>query len=138
MKTFTLDANIMNYEAIPAEAREADIICFCPKESDLLPCRAAWREVLIDALRRDIPITAIIEGFDGMMTPSEKDSLLEMLSYVSFIFLDSGSAELLLKEPKDDAEEVLRYIHKRFGVCSVVLTDEGLAFDGEKITEWEK
>lgn len=138
MKTFNLDANIMNYEGIPEEAREADIICFCPKQDDLLTCRAAWREVLIDSLRRDIPITAIVEDFDGMMSPSEKDALCEMLSYVSFLFLDSDTAELFLKEPKDSAEEVLRSIHKRFGVCSVVLTDEGLAFDDEKITEWEK
>ena len=138
MNTFTLDANIMNFEGIPAGAREADIICFCPKQDDLLPCRAAWRNVLIDALRRDVPITAIIENFDGMMTPNEKDALLEMLSYVSFIFVDSDSAEILQKEPKESSEEVLRYIHKRFGVCSVILTDEGLAFDGEKITEWEK
>lgn len=138
MNTFTLDANIIKFEGIPAEASEADIVCFCPKQDDLLTCRAAWRAVLIDALRRDIPITAIIEGFDGMMTPSEKDALFEMLSYVSFIFVDSDSAEILQKEPKETPEEVLRCIHKRFGVCSVILTDEGLAFDGEKITEWEK
>ncbi len=138
MKTFTLDANIMNFEGIPAEASEADIICFCPKQDDLLSCRAAWREILIDALRRDIPITAVLKGFDEFMMPTEKDALCEMLSYVSFIFLDSDTAELFLKEPKDDPEEVLRAIHKRFGICSVVLTDEGLAFDGEKITPMEE
>ena len=138
MNTFTLDANIIKSEGIPAEAKNADIVCFCPKQGDLLPCRAAWRDVLIDALRRDVPITAILEDFDGMMTPSEKDALLEMLSYVRFIFVDSDPAEILQKEPKETPEEVLRYIHKRFGVCSVILTDEGLAFDGEKITEWEK
>lgn len=130
MKTFTLDSNIINLEG----AREADMICFCPKQDDLLPCRAAWREVLIDALRRDIPITAIVKNFDGAMTMSEKDSILELLSYVSFIFLDSDSASIFLKEEKDSPEEVLRAIHKRFGVCSVILTDEGLAFDGERIT----
>lgn len=134
MKTFTLDANIINLE----DARGADMICFCPKQDDLLTCRAAWRETLIDALRRDIPITAIVTNFDGSMTMSEKDSICELLSYVSFIFLDSDSASLFLKEEKDSPEEVLRAIHKRFGVCSVILTDEGLAFDGEKITPFEE
>ncbi len=130
MKTFTLDANIMNLE----DAREADMICFCPTAESLLPCRAAWRDVLISALRRDIPITAVVRGFDEFLMPAEKDALCEMLSYVSFIFLDSSSAALFLKEPEDDPEKVLRLIHKRFGVCSVILTDEGLAFDGEKIS----
>ena len=132
MKTFTLDANIMNLEG----AADADMICFVPTEESLLPCRAAWRGVLIDALRRDVPITAIIKGFDGALMPAEYDSLCEALSYVSFIFTDSRSAELFLKEPTYDPEEILRAIHKRFGVLSVILTDEGLAFDGERITEF--
>ena len=132
MKTFTLDANIIDLEG----AAVADMICFVPTPESLLPCRAVWRGVLIDALRRDLPITAILKGFDGMMMPNEKDALFELLSYVSFIFADSGSAEVLQKEPKDSPDEVLRYIHKRFGVTSVVLTDEGLAFDGEHITEF--
>ena len=132
MKTFTLDANIINLEG----AADADMICFVPTESALLPCRAAWREVLIDALRRDVPVTAIVKGFDGSLMPTEYDALCEALSYVSFIFTDSRSAELFLKEPTFDAEEILRKIHKRFGVLSVVLTDGGLAFDGEKITEF--
>lgn len=134
MKTFTLDANIMNLEG----ARDADMICFVPTEAALLPCRAAWREVLIDALRRDVPITAIVKGFDGVLMPTEYDALCEALSYVSFIFTDTPSAELFLKEPTDDAEEILRKIHKRFGVCSVVLTDAALAFDGERITEFSE
>ena len=132
MKTFTLDANIMNLES----ARDADMICFVPTESALLPCRADWRGVLIDALRRDVPVTAIVKGFDGVLMPEQYDALCELLSYVSFIFTDSRSAELFLKEPTFDAEEILRKIHKRFGVCSVILTDEGLAFDGEKITNF--
>ncbi|MBQ2241013.1 MAG: hypothetical protein II319_02600 [Clostridia bacterium] len=132
MKTFTLDANIMNLEG----AADADMICFVPTEESLLPCRAAWRGVLIDALRRDVPITAIIKGFDGALMPAEYDTLCEALSYVSFIFTDSRSAELFLKEPTYDPEEILRAIHKRFGVLSVILTDEGLAFDGERITEF--
>jgi hypothetical protein len=49
---------------------------------------------------------------------------------------ENGSAELFLKEPTYDPEEILRAIHKRFGVLSVILTDEGLAFDGERITEF--
>ncbi len=133
MKTFTLNENIINLEGIP----EADMICFCPAAESLLPCRAAWREGLISALRRDVPITAVVRGFDEFLMPAEKDALCEMLSYVSFIFLDSSSASLFLKEPEDDPEQVLRLIHKRFGVCSVILTDEGLAFDGEKITPFE-
>ena len=92
--------------------------------------------MLIDALRRDVPVTAIVKGFDGVLMPTEYDALCEALSYVSFIFTDSRSAELFLKEPTFDAEEILRKIHKRFGVLSVVLTDGGLAFDGEKITEF--
>ena len=64
------------------------------------------------------------------------DALCEALSYVSFIFTDSSSAEIFLKEPTFDPEEILRTIHKRFGVLSVILTDEGLAFDGERITEF--
>ena len=132
MKTFTLDANIMNLEG----AADADMICFVPTEESLLPCRAAWRGVLIDALRRDVPITAIIKGFDGALMPAEYDTLCEALSYVSFIFTDSRSAELFLKEPTYDPEEILRAIHKRFGVLPVILTDEGLAFDGERITEF--
>ena len=131
MKTFTLDANIMDIEG----AADADMICFVPTESALLPCRAAWRVVLIDALRRDVPVTAIVKGFDGTLMPAEYDALCEALSYVSFIFTDSRSAELFLKEPTFDPEEMLRAIHKRFGVLSVILTDEGLAFDGERITE---
>lgn len=131
MKTFTLDANIMDLEG----AADADVICFVPTESALLPCRAAWRAVLIDALRRDVPVTAIVKGFDGTLMPAEYDALCEALSYVSFIFTDSRSAELFLKEPTFDPEEMLRAIHKRFGVLSVILTDEGLAFDGERITE---
>ena len=131
MKTFTLDANIMNLEG----ARDADMICFVPTEESLLPCRTDWRGVLIDALRRDVPVTAIVKGFDGVM-PEQYDALCELLSYVSFIFTDSRSAELFLKEQAFDAEEILRKIHKRFGVCSVILTDEGLAFDGEKITNF--
>ena len=132
MKTFTLDANIINLEG----AADADMICFVPTESALLPCREAWRSALIDALRRDVPITAIVKGFDGVLMPEEYDALCEALSYVSFIFVDSSSAEIFLKEPTDDPEAVLRAIHKRFGVLSVILTDEGLAFDGEKITEF--
>jgi sugar/nucleoside kinase (ribokinase family) len=132
MKTFTLDANIINLEG----AADADMICFVPTESALLPCRAAWRSALIDALRRDVPITAIVKGFDGVLMPEEYDALCEALSYVSFIFVDSRSAEIFLKEPTDDPEAVLRAILKRFGVLSVILTDEGLAFDGEKITEF--
>ena len=132
MKTFTLDANIMNLEG----AADADMICFVPTEEALLPCRAAWRGVLIDALRRDVPITAIVKDFDGALMPAEYDALCEALSYVSFIFTDSRTAELFLKEPSYDPEEILRAIHKRFGTCSVILTDEGLAFDGERITEF--
>jgi hypothetical protein len=132
MKTFTLDANIINLEG----AADADMICFVPTESALLPCRATWRSALIDALRRDVPITAIVKGFDGVLMPEEYDALCEALSYVSFIFVDSRSAEIFLKEPSDDPEAVLRAILKRFGVLSVILTDEGLAFDGEKITEF--
>ncbi len=132
MKTFTLDANIMNLE----RARDADMICFVPTEESLLSCRADWRGVLIDALRRDVPVTAIVKGFDGVLMPEQYDALCELLSYVSFIFTDSRSAELFLKEQAFDAEEILRKIHKRFGVCSVILTDEGLAFDGEKITNF--
>ena len=132
MKTFTLDANIMNLEG----AADADMICFVPTEESLLPCRAAWRSVLIDALRRDVPITAIVKGFDGSLMPAEYDALCEARSYVSFIFTDSSSAEIFLKEPTFDPEEMLRTIHKRFGVLSVILTDEGLAFDGERITEF--
>ena len=132
MKTFTLDANIMNLES----ARDADMICFVPTEESLLPCREAWRGVLIDALRRDVPVTAIVKGFDGALMSEQYDAICESLSYVSFIFTDSRSAELFLKEPTFDAEGMLRKIHKRFGVCSVILTDEGLAFDGEKITNF--
>ena len=134
MKTFTLDANIINLEG----ARDADMICFVPTEESLLPCRAVWRGVLIDALRRDVPITAIVKGFDGVLMPEQYDTLCELLSYVSFIFTDSRSAELFLKEPTCDPEEILRKIHKRFGALSVILTDEGLAFDGEKITEFSE
>ena len=94
------------------------------------------QQVLIDALRRDVPITAIIKGFDGSLMPAEYDALCEALSYVSFIFTDSSSAEIFLKEPTFNPEEMLRTIHKRFGVLSVILTDEGLAFDGERITEF--
>ena len=132
MKTFTLDANIMNLES----ARDADMICFVPTEESLLPCRAAWRGVLIDALRRDVPVTAIVKDFDGALMPEQYDALCESLSYVSFIFTDSSSAEIFLKEPTFNPEEMLRTIHKRFGVLSVILTDEGLAFDGERITEF--
>ena len=132
MKTFTLDANIMNLEG----AADADMICFLPTEDALLPCRAAWRGVLIDALRRNVPITAVVRGFDGILMPEQYDALCESLSYVSFIFVDSRSAELFLKEPTYDPEKILRAIHKRFGALSVILTDEGLAFDGEKITEF--
>ena len=62
-----------------------------------------------------------------------------MLTYVSFIFTDSRTAEIFLKEKEDDytEEEILREIHKRFGVTSVILTDSGLAYDGEKITPFE-
>ena len=133
MKTFTLDANIIDLEGAAA----ADMICFTPTPESLLPCRAAWRGVLIDALRRDVPVTAVVEGFDLTLMPNERDALFELLSYVSFIFVDSGSAEVLQKEPDDDPEAVLKYIQKRFGVSSVVLTDASLAFDGEKITPLE-
>ncbi len=133
MKTFTLDANIIDLEG----ARGADMICFVPDAGSLIKCRSAWRDTLIDALRRDVPITAIIKNFDCSMTMTEKDALCELLSYVSFIFTDSRSAELFVKEDVYENEDILRAIHKRFGVCSVVLTDEGLAFDGEKITPFE-
>ena len=94
---------------------------------------------LIDALRRDIPISAIIKNFDSFLDHDEYDSICELLSYVSFIFIDSRSAELFLKEKDEDydEEEILRAIHKRFGVTSVILTDVRLAFDGEKITPFE-
>ena len=133
MKTFTLDANIINFEGVA----DADMICFVPTESALLPCRAAWRTVLIDALRRDVPISAIIKDLGGFLEPNEYDSLCEMLTYVSFIFTDSRSAELFVKDDVYENEEILRAIHKRFGVTSVVLTDSGLAYDGEKITPFE-
>ena len=133
MKTFTLDSNIINLE----DARGADMICFIPTVGSLIGCRSAWRKVLIDALRRDIPITAVIEGFVSPLEPEEYDSICEMLSYVSFIFIDSPSAELFVKEDVFEDEAILRAIHKRFGVTSVVLTDASLAFDGEKITPFE-
>ena len=93
MKTFTLDSNIINLE----DARGADMICFIPTVGSLIACRSTWRKVLIDALRRDIPITAVIEGFVRPLEPAEYDSICEMLSYVSFIFIDSPSAELFVK-----------------------------------------
>ena len=135
MKTFTLDANIMNFEG----AADADIICFVPTAESLISCRSAWRTILIDALRRDVPISAIIKDLGGFLEPNEYDSLCELLSYVSFIFIDSRSAELFLKEKDEDCDEeaILRAIHKRFGVTSVILTDARLAFDGEKITPFE-
>jgi len=135
MKTFTLDANIMNLEGAP----DADLICFIPTAESLISCRSAWRTVLIDALRRDIPISAIIKDLDNSLDRDEYDSICEMLSYVSFIFTDTRSAELFLKEKEEDYtdEEILRAIHKRFGVTSVVLTDARIAFDGEKITPFE-
>ena len=135
MKTFTLDANIMNFEG----AADADMICFVPTVESLVSCRSAWRTILIDALRRDVPISAIIKDLGGFLEPNEYDSLCEMLTYVSFIFTDSRTAEIFLKEKEDDytEEEILREIHKRFGVTSVVLTDSGLAYDGEKITPFE-
>ena len=113
------------------------MICFIPTAGSLIRCRSAWREVLIDALRRDIPITAVIEGFVSPLEPAEYDSVCEMLSYVSFIFIDSPSAELFVKEDVFEDEAILRAIHKRFGVTSVVLTDASLALDGEKITPFE-
>ena len=135
MKTFTLDANIIN----PEDARGADMICFCPTREALVPCRAVWREVLIDALRRDIPISAMVGGISCLPDPDEYDSLCELLSYVSFILTDSRTAELFLKEKEEGYtdEEILRAIHKRFGVSGVILTDARLAFDGEKITPFE-
>ena len=135
MKTFTLDSNIINFEG----ASDADMICFVPTAESLVRCRSAWRRVLIDALRRDVPISAILNGFGSFLDPEQYDSLCEMLSYVSFIFTDSRSAELFLKEKEDDYtdEETLRAIAKRFGVTSVVLTDAHLAYDGEKITPFE-
>ena len=134
MKTFTLDANIMNLE----DSRDADMICFVPSAESLITCRSAWRTALIDALRRDIPISAVI-NIGNFLDPNQYDSLCELLSYVSFIFTDSRSAELFLKEKDEDydEEEILRAIHKRFGVTSVILTDIRLAFDGEKITPFE-
>ena len=133
MKTFTLDANIMNLEG----SRDADMICFVPTAESLVRCRSAWRRVLIDALRRDVPISAILNGFGSFLDPEQYDSLCELLSYVSFIFTDSRSAELFVKEDVYENEEILRAIHKRFGVTSVILTDAGLAYDGEKITPFE-
>ena len=133
MKTFTLDSNIINFEG----ASDADMICFVPTAESLVRCRSAWRRVLIDALRRDVPISAILNGFGGFLEPEQYDSLCEMLSYVSFIFTDSRSAELFVKEDVYENEEILRAIHKRFGVTSVVLTDAHLAYDGEKITPFE-
>ena len=133
MKTFTLDANIMNFEG----AADADMICFVPTAEALVSCRSAWRTILIDALRRDVPISAIIKDLGGFLEPNEYDSLCEMLTYVSFIFTDSRSAELFVKDDVYENEEILRAIHKRFGVTSVILTDAGLAYDGEKITPFE-
>ena len=134
MKTFTLDSNIMNLEG----SRDADMICFVPSAESLITCRSAWRTALIDALRRDIPISAVI-NIGNFLDPNKYDSICELLSYVSFIFIDSRSAELFIKEKDEDydEEEILRAIHKRFGVTSVILTDAGLAFDGEKITPFE-
>ena len=135
MKTFTLDSNIID----PEDALEADMICFMPTAESLVRCRSAFRTVLIDALRRDVPISAIIENFGSFLDPDQQDSICELLSYVNFIFIDSRSAELFLKEKEEDygEEEILREIHKRFGVTSVILTDARLAFDGEKITPFE-
>ena len=133
MKTFTLDSNIINFEG----ASDADMICFVPTAESLVRCRSAWRRVLIDALRRDVPISAILNGFGSFLEPEQYDSLCELLSYVSFIFTDSRSAELFVKEDVYENEEILRAIHKRFGVTSVILTDADLAFDGEKITPFE-
>jgi hypothetical protein len=121
------------------DSRDADMICFMPTAESLIRCRSAFRTVLIDALRRDIPISAIIENLGSFLLPEQYDSLCEMLTYDSFIFTDSRSAEIFLKEKEDDYddEEILRAIHKRFGVTSVILTDASLAFDGEKITPFE-
>lgn len=134
MKTLYINSNTVDIRA----AREADMICFCPEPEALLPCRSAWRECLISALRRDIPIAAVLRGFDGSPAQRERDVLCELLSYVSFIFLDSRSASLFLSAEDNEPDAVLRAIHKRFGVCAVILTDEGLAFDGERITPFEE
>ena len=139
MNTFTLDANIINCDAIPAGAQNADIICFCPQRADILLARDGYRRVLIDALRRDIPITAALtsdHSFDASLSLSERDALCELLSYVSFLFADDNALAAICGESvfEHTAEENVKNLHTRFGLCSVILTDAALAYDGEKIT----
>jgi hypothetical protein len=143
MNTFILDSNILNCDSVPAKAKEADIICFCPKRDDILSARCAYRQVLIDALRRDIPITAALSSghsFDSSLTLNERDALCELLSYVSFLFADDDLLASIFGEEifETTAEENIKRLYKRFGFCSVVLTDAAIAYDGEKITPFSE
>lgn len=139
MNTFTLDVNIINCDGIPMAAAEADIICFCPKRNDILTAREGYRRILIDALRRNVPVTVALSSehfFDASVTPTERDALCELLSYVSFLFADDDALAAICGESvfEVSAEEAAKKLLVRFGLCSVILTDANIAYNGEKIT----
>lgn len=119
-----------------------------------LAARAQIREKLLCAVRAYTPILiSVASSPDWKNLPEREDrhaALCEMLSYATFLILDTetalyigvpayegrhGSGDMALGSLEcPDPEEILRAMQLRFDLTSVVLTDEGMAFDGEKIT----
>lgn len=154
MQTFELNSASAGYAVDYFADHIPDIVNFTPTADDILPCRAEYRAALLEAVRKSIPVTAAAEYSAGWLGSEEKrDALCELLSCVGFLFTDTGLAEFIgiTGKPADSGEghddntdydgdneecgeKILRELCTRFGFDSAVLTDLGLAFDGEKIT----
>lgn len=141
----------LNAAAAAELPADAELVCFEPTAADILPKRAAYRAVLLEAVRHSVPVAAEILGTGGWEAESGDvhDALCELLSCVSFLKTDletavtigvplygagkAGDGSLPLAEDPSP-ETALTALHRRFGLETAALADCGLIFDGERFT----
>lgn len=132
-----------------------NLLRFEPAADELLPRRAEYRAALLEAVRRGTPVYAAPQPSAAWTAHDAErgdrhDALCELLSCASFLVTDTATASFIgipaygeaktsgdgsLPEVEDpDPETILSALYRRFDLESVILTDAGLAYDGEKYT----